>query len=197
MLDLKHLPGANVDEKIVVLLRRHWMDMFSLGFSFIVVLILPLATYAGVQFGMPEFFDDPVRTTLLTLGISLFFLYAWLFLFQHYLDYYLDVWIVTNKRILNIEQRGLFSRTVSELRLHRVQDVTAEIHGFLHTMLDYGNVYIQTAGEKERFEFEDIPHPNQVAKTILDLADEDRKEHLEEAVEEFNAPDKPNAERKQ
>lgn len=192
MLDLKHLPGANVDEKLVVLLRRHWMDLVSLGFSFIVVLLLPFVAYTAIQFGKPDFFEDQVRTTLFTLGLSIFFLYAWLFLFQNYIDYYLDVWIVTNKRILNIEQRGLFSRTVAELRLHRVQDVTAEVHGFLHTMLDYGDVYIQTAGEKERFAFEDIPRPNQVAKMILDLADEDRKEHLEEAVEEFNMPDKPN-----
>lgn len=192
MLNLKHLPNARSDERIVALLRRHWMDLLSLGFSFILVLLLPFIAYAFIQFVRPDFFEDPVRTTLLVLGLSIFFLYAWLFLFQHYIDYHLDTWIVTNKRILNIEQHGLFARTVSELRLHRVQDVTAEVHGFVRTMMDFGDVYIQTAGEKERFEFEDIPHPNEVAKMILDLADEDRKEQLEETIEEFNPPDKPN-----
>ena len=41
------------------------------------------------------------------------------------------MWIITNDRILDIEQHGLFARTVSELRLHRVQDVTAEIKALI------------------------------------------------------------------
>lgn len=190
MIDLQHLPGGQADEKIVILLRRHWMNLLGLAFSFVFVLILPVAAYLVIQVASPAFFEDPIRTTLLVLGGSIFFLYAWLFLYQNYIDYYLDIWIATNNRILNIEQHGLFARTVSELRLHRVQDVTAEVHGFLHTMLDYGNVHIQTAGEKERFQFEDVPHPNHVAKIILDLAEQERKKHLEQAVEEFGMPSK-------
>ncbi|MBI4139117.1 PH domain-containing protein [Candidatus Uhrbacteria bacterium] len=189
MFDLAHLPNGAPNEKAVVLLRRHWFTMLSLALSFAFVLLLPPAIYIGLLLIVPDFFSDSVRVTLLVLGGSIFFLFAWLFLYQSYIDYYLDVWIVTNRRILSMEQHGLFSRTVSELRLHRVQDVTAEVHGFWRTMFDFGDLYIQTAGEKERFIFEEIPHPNAVAKTILDLAEEQRKAHLEEAVEEFGMPD--------
>ena len=188
MLDLKHLPGSSQEkEETKLLLRRHWITLVSLAFSFVLVLFLPLIVISAIQYTSPMFFDDPTRTTLLVMGLSIFFLYAWLFLFQNYIDYHLDVWIVTDRRILNIEQHGLFARTVSELRLYRVQDVTAEVKGFLHTMLDFGDVFIQTAGEKERFQFEDIPHPNQVTKMILDLSEEDRKDELGEAVEEFQS----------
>lgn len=187
MLDLNHLPGSTQQEQTKAVLRRHWVTLISLAFAFVLVLFLPLIVISAIQFTSPTFFDDPVRTTLLILGLSIFFLYAWLFLFQNYIDYHLDVWIVTNRRILNIEQHGLFARTVSELRLFRVQDVTAEVKGFLHTMLDFGDVFIQTAGEKERFQFEDISHPNQVSKMILDLSEEDRKDELGEAVEEFQS----------
>ncbi len=190
MLDLQHLPGSHDGEKTVAVLRRHWMNLSSLMFSLLFVLLLPPAFYATVRTFIPELLDDPAKTTVLILGVSIFFLYAWLFLFQNYLDYYLDVWIVTNRRILNIEQHGLFGRTVSELRLHRVQDVTSEIKGFAATMMDFGNVYIQTAGEQERFVFEKIPHPTRVSKIILDLAEVERKNDLEEAVEEFNMPEK-------
>jgi uncharacterized membrane protein YdbT with pleckstrin-like domain len=190
MIDLNHLPGAAAGERTLLLLRRHWITLSSLIVSLIVVILLPIAAYVGLRFMNPQFLEDPVRLTLSVLGLSIFFLFTWLFLYQHFLDYYLDMWIVTNDRILNIEQHGLFSRTVAELRLHRVQDVTAEVKGFVRTMLDYGDVYIQTAGEQQRFQFEEIPHPNEVAKQILDLADEERKEHLEEAVEEFGMPKK-------
>lgn len=93
------------------------------------------------------------------LFISTFYLFIWLFGLTTFLDYFLDVWIVTDRRIIDIEQKALFSRTTAELELRRVQDVTAEVEGFAATFLDYGNVYIQTAAEKERFIFKQIPHP--------------------------------------
>jgi uncharacterized membrane protein YdbT with pleckstrin-like domain len=191
MIDLNHLPGASAGERTLLLLRRHWVMLIPLIFALVIILALPFAAYLVAQTLAPALFEDPVRVVLFVLGASVFFLFTWLFLYQHFIDYYLDMWIVTNDRILNIEQHGLFARTVSELRLHRVQDVTAEVHGFVRTMLDYGDVFIETAGEQERFHFEEIPHPNAVAKRILDLADEERKEHLEEAVEEFGMPKKP------
>lgn len=190
MIDINHLPGAAAGEQTILLLRRHWVTLTSLMVASVVVVLLPIGATIGLRVLVPAFFDDQVRSTLFLLGESIFFLFAWLFLYQNFIDYYLDMWIVTNDRILNIEQHGLFSRTVSELRLHRVQDVTAEIKGFIPTMLDFGNVFIETAGEIERFHFEQIPHPNAVAKKILDLADLERKEHLEEAVEEFGVPKK-------
>lgn len=190
MIDLNHLPGAAAGEQTILLLRRHWVTLVPLIFSLLIVLALPAAAYFGAQILSPTLLEDQVRAVLFALGASAFFLFTWLFLYQNFIDYYLDMWIVTNDRILNIEQHGLFARTVSELRLHRVQDVTAEIRGFTRTMLDYGDVYIETAGEQQRFHFEQIPHPNAVAKKILDLADEERKEHLEEAVEEFGMPKK-------
>ena len=83
--------------------------------------------------------------------------------------YYLNVHIITNERVVDITQPGILHHTISELHLSRVQDATAEIKGFLHTFLDYGNVYLQTAGETERFVFSEIPNPTKVEKLILDL----------------------------
>ncbi|MFH1077719.1 MAG: PH domain-containing protein [Patescibacteria group bacterium] len=190
MIDLNHLPGGVAGERTLLVLRRHWITLLSLIVALVFVILLPMGAYLGSRIASPEFFVDPVRAALFVLGASIFFLFTWLFLYQHFIDYYLDTWIVTDDRILNIEQHGLFSRTVSELRLHRVQDVTAEVKGFIRTIFDYGDVFIQTAGETQRFQFEDIPHPNAVAKMVMDLAEKERKEHLEEAVEEFGMPKK-------
>lgn len=190
MIDLNHLPGGAAGERTLLVLRRHWITLLSLIVALVFVILLPMGAYLGSRIASPAFFEDPVRAALFVLGASIFFLFTWLFLYQHFIDYYLDTWIVTDDRILNIEQHGLFSRTVSELRLHRVQDVTAEVKGFIRTMFDYGDVFIQTAGETQRFQFEDIPHPNAVAKMVMDLAEKERKEHLEEAVEEFGMPKK-------
>lgn len=190
MLDLHHLPGSDLQEQKILFFRRHPITLIPLILTTALVLVLPASGWFALRAFKPEFFEEPGFFTLYVLGASAFFLFGALFAFQMFVEYWLDVFIVTDKRILDIDQHGLFSRTVSELRLYRAQDVTAEVKGMLHSLIDYGDVYVQTAGEVERFKFEDVPHPNHVAKLILELAEEDRKGHLEAAVEEFGMPDK-------
>ncbi len=189
MIDFQHLPNAVPDEKVVHVLRRHPITLLTVALGFIVLLISPFLIAYLLPLYQPELFANPVFMALIVMFGSIFFLFAWLFLFQNFMDYYLDVWIVTTKRILNIEQTGLFSRTVSELRLYRIQDVTSTVAGFLHTMFDFGDVEIQTAGEKTRFIFEEIPHPNQISKSILEHAEVERRHQLDDAIEEFQPPD--------
>ncbi len=189
MLDLHHLPGSDLQEAQVLTFRRHPITLLPLAITTVILIALPLGAYLFFKNFFPALFDAPAFLPLLTLGASAFFLAGWLFAFQSFVDYWLDVFILTDKRILDIEQHGLFSRTVSELRLYRTQDVTSEVKGFWHTMFDYGTVFVQTAGEVERFKFDLVPHPNRVAKLILEWSETDRKDHLEEAVEDFGMPD--------
>jgi len=190
MLSLHHLPGSNLQESKIYTLRAHIVTTLPLMLSGVLVFALPVIGYVGFDLFNPAILQDPGYRTLFVLGASIFFLFGFLFVFQTFIDYWLDVFIVTDKRILDIEQNGLFNRTVSELRMYRIQDVTAEIKGFTRTIFNFGNVYIQTAAEKERFDFVNISHPNDVAKMILELAEQDRKDHLDEAVEEFGMADK-------
>jgi len=192
MIDLHHLPGPDLRETEVHVFRRHWLTLVPLILSTGLVFILPFAGYAALRIFRAEWFETPTGTIMFILGTSIFFLFGLLFLFQTFMDYWLDIFIVTDKRIIDINQTGLFHRTVSELRLYRTQDVTSEVKGFLASMFDFGDVYVQTAGETERFHFKDIPHPDAVAKRILELAEEDRKNHLEETIEEFGMPDGDN-----
>ncbi|PIS42146.1 MAG: hypothetical protein COT24_05000 [Candidatus Kerfeldbacteria bacterium CG08_land_8_20_14_0_20_40_16] len=137
---------------------------------FVVEFFLPLAALFAFFYFTDFVFEkeSPVGIVII-LASSAYFLFIWLFFFNHWIDYYLDVWIVTNQRILNIEQEGLFSRTISELNLEMVQDATSEVKGKVATVLNFGNVYVQTAGEEKRFVFEEIPAPRQVASKIIEL----------------------------
>lgn len=189
MIDLAHLPNPIPDEKLVFLLRRHPMTMLPLALVTLVLLASPFGAGWYIQTFQPDLPQNQSVFLPLVLIGSIFFLFAWLFLFQYFMDYYLDTWIVTSRRIINIEQSGLFHRTMSELRLYRVQDVTASINGLWATIFNYGEVEVQTAGEKLRFTFEQVRHPNDVSKAILELSETDRREQLDVAVEEFGMPD--------
>jgi uncharacterized membrane protein YdbT with pleckstrin-like domain len=189
MLDLHHLPGSDLPEKSILTFRKHPIVMFSTVLTAAVLVVLPPAAYVLIRAIKPDVLNITGVFPIFVMVASAFFLSGWIFIFQSFIDYWLDVFILSDKRILDIDQEGLFKRTVSELRLYRVQDVTAEVTGVLHTFLDYGSIHVQTAGEEERFEFNDISHPNQVAKMILEWSEDDRKEHLEDAVEDFGLAD--------
>jgi uncharacterized membrane protein YdbT with pleckstrin-like domain len=190
MFDLHNLPNPVPDEELVFFLRRHPITLLSLFIGYALVIILPFGIWSYLLEFQPQLLASEVSRTIILLGGSAFFLFAWLFLFQAFLDYYLDTWIVTTKRILNIEQTGLFGRTVSELRLYRIQDVTATVNGMAATFFNYGEVEIQTAAEHTHFLFEQVGNPNQIAKVILELSEKDREEHLEVTVEELGMSEK-------
>jgi len=169
----KNLEG----EKVIMLLRRHWFIILKKIIFWAIVAVLPLIFYSVAGNVFEELFSYRLSYPILVLFASTYYLYVWLFLFYSFIDYYLDVWIVTNERIINIEQRGLFSREVSEQKLYRIQDVTSELKGFFSTVLDYGTVHIQTAGEEPRFIFKEVPHPQTVAKKIIKIVEENKKFH--------------------
>jgi uncharacterized membrane protein YdbT with pleckstrin-like domain len=178
MLSIYRLPGKLPDEKVIKVLRRDFFILIKKILFFLLLLILPLIlAYLVATSIYPEILFGQVSYPLFALLISFFYLFIWVFFFFSFIDYYLDVWIITNERIFNIEQEGFFSRTISEQRLYRIQDVTSEVEGFFPTVFKYGNVYIQTAGAKERFFFHEIPNPDKVRDTVIKLAEISKKHH--------------------
>lgn len=175
MMRLDHLPNQRPDEHVILFLRRQWFALLAIVVAFVLLVGVPLA--AGWYFldTVEGWLAHPVIGPLLVILGSIYFLSIWLFAFLEFTDYYLDTWIITNERIINIEQQGLFNRTASELDLAAVQDTTAEIRGILQTIFTYGQVYVQTAGEKGRFHFKNIDNPERVKELITRLVEEDKR----------------------
>jgi len=184
MINIESLPGLLPDEKVVKIYRRHPITLFGLYLGIIITFIVPLSAYLIIRGFNLASFGSRSGLILFILFLSAFSLFALLFMFQQFLDHWLDIWILTSRRIINIEQTGLFSRVRSEVRLYRVQDVTSEIKGFLRHMFNYGMVYTQTAGETHRFAFEDIEDPKEAAREILQLAEKDQRTHEQEITTE-------------
>ncbi len=165
-----HFPGQEPDETVVMALRRHTVALFRHialfigGIALPILIYLLLASYTAWFENTTSFFY-----VLFVLGASLFYLYVLFFMFHGWADYYLDIWIVTNERIVAIEQKGMFNRVVSELRLDKIQDVSSEVRGVFPTMFDYGSVHVQTASEVNKFIFSEVPSPDKVSSAILEM----------------------------
>ena len=77
--------------------------------------------------------------------------------------------VITDQHIVDIDQLGLFNRKVSTLRLEEIQDISASVKGPLQTILQYGSIVIQTAGERENFVFNYVPNPYELEHYILSI----------------------------
>lgn len=177
MINLAHLPNQERGEQTVLFLRRYWIDL-AVSFLFAAVM-LGVPIVLGIVFRVAGI--DPYASTFwapaTTALLSAYLLVVLVITLTQITDYMLDIWIVTNERIINIEQFGLFRRKVSEMRLNQVQDISSEMEGFLETFLTYGDVTIQTAGEKLQFHFKNIDNPDDVKLTIARLVADCKKRH--------------------
>ena len=139
-----------------------------------VLALIPAGGYLLIAYSQPGVLADPIVRPLLVLVASSYYLLIWLGFMAQFVDYYLDSWIVTTDKIYDIEQNGLFSRVTAELELSKIQDITSEVKGIIPTIFNYGNVYIQTAAETDRFDFEQVHRPDDIRKAILELVEKQR-----------------------
>lgn len=176
-MNLNLLPNALPDEKVVLFLRRHWIEVLRIFLSTAGLLLLPIVIGVVLGIGNPAIFSHVFLGPVFTVTLVAYLLIVLVLTFTNLTDYWLDVWIVTNERIINTEQHGLFNRVVSEVYLHQIQDITSEQKGFLGTFLTFGDVFIQTAAERERFQFKNIDNPDDVKIAISGLSKVCKSKH--------------------
>ncbi|MFA6502734.1 MAG: PH domain-containing protein [Candidatus Paceibacterota bacterium] len=157
-------------ESVVMEARKHWL-LFVLE-------LLPYAILAVIPFALPKILvlAPPVarfadyfnyHSVLGRAGLGVWLLLTWTGAWNAFTRYFLNAWVLTNKRIVNIKQRGYFRREVSSLFLSRVQDVTTDVEGVLASLLNIGDIKVQTAGEDVEFVMWGIPRPEQMRDIIL------------------------------
>jgi len=159
------------DEKIILLMRRHWITniwwiLVALGLTFTPLFLFP-PLFEG-QFPLIAAFSP--KAQLLTA--TLWYLVTISFVFESFLNWYFNVAIVSNKRVIDIDFSWPLFRTVSECELSRVQDVGYVISGFGATIFNYGDIMVQTASEITRFVFNAVPSVDKAHDIITDLVEE-------------------------
>lgn len=178
MFSTYRLPGKLSGEKVVKVIRRDFFVLVKKVLFFSLLILLPLFFFYVVSTSIfPNLLNGPISYPAFILGASAYYVFVWLLFFFSFLDYFLDVWVITDERIIDIQQKGFFSRVISEQRLYRIQDVTSEVHGFWATMFKFGDVHVQTAGAKQRFFFQEIPHPDETRDLIIKLSERSKRIH--------------------
>lgn len=152
------------DEEVLYVFRKH-----------------PIVMRKGLIIGMGAWLIGPVYTLALTYlrpnnypSVTFFFmslvlsiLLGFLLLVPSWISWYFSVFIVTDQRLIQITQKGFFSRSVVDMGLGQIQMVNYEVSGLQETLLGFGTISMQTfVGD---LIIHDLHHPAKIQKKLLQI----------------------------
>lgn len=162
--------ATDSDEELVADVHKHWIGYVSIwGIGFIsaglllllTVLLLWFASQGGIQIpGGAQAVIGLVALVVAGLILLGSAISAWV--------YGQSTILITNENIIEVKQVSLFSRKVAHLNMINVEDVSVHKEGILPTLLNYGVLSVQTAGETVNFTFTNTPDPNTYRRYIIE-----------------------------
>jgi len=144
------------NENLVKIVRKHVMFLLPVFFTWpLLVVALVLVRYLA-HFDFFGYWPLVLAfTVLLVLLIVLYRFFIWR----------MDALIITDQRVVENEQRGFFSKTVTELLYRDILEISYVKEGVTSSLYNFGDIKIRTASENELV-FEKIPAPAEVVEVI-------------------------------
>ncbi len=148
--------GQRSDEDVIFVKKQHPWVLATAGFIGLGLIIL--LAVAILIWGL-----SGITSLLIVLVIIFALVYGGyrLFIYNSYL------YILTNQRLILIEQKGLFSRRLSESELDKIQNIAVEVNGPIKTLLNFGNIKITTAGVDPVMVVGNVENPYLVQQEII------------------------------
>ncbi|HWO07077.1 MAG TPA: ATP-binding protein [Candidatus Paceibacterota bacterium] len=163
------------NEKVLLKLRKHWIILVRDIVATVILGILPFILFGIIGLTVPIPFDLSALIPFGALLSALWLLAIWLTLAVLWTNYYLDLWAVTDQRIISVDQINLFNRKVTTLDLEKIQEISVRTENIFETFLHFGTVTIETASPENDVRMEGIPHPEQIRTRILEQANHFRQ----------------------
>ena len=175
MNDILHaFPGQGTDEPVFVFARSYPVAFLPTALVFLIIFAFSvLSQYVVATNLLVPFTTEQANAGILFLGA--FQLLVLVIFLAAVLDFYYDLIVVTDRRLVEVDQELLFFRRISELPLEEVEDVTSLTEGFLSDVFGYGTVEVQTAGTEDKFIATNIYAPREVTAIILNLSEQVKK----------------------
>jgi hypothetical protein len=149
------------DEKIILLLRSHPFTQISWIFKSLFLFL----TLFVLNFFIKNLFSQGGIFVINIFFLVFILSYVWF----NIINWYFNVGIITNRRIIDIDVDAILYKEISVATLDKIQDITEKGGGYFETFFDYGSIFSQTAGTNANVEFLDIPYPSEAIQIINKL----------------------------
>lgn len=167
-IDSIKLKDMRPGEKPIMIIKRHWIILVKLWLYFLGWIFATSMFYVFWNYAWAH------------LLVIIFWMIYSIFLYIEWLNHELDLYIITNNRIIWVDQVWFLDRKVSECNLWQVQEVWNQTKWLLANLLNYWTITIQTAWNATNFTMDIAPFPIENSRKILNEVDKYRDTHKEE-----------------
>ena len=157
------------DEKVVLIIHKHWYAWFisTIWFLLLFVLLLIIAIMMWSEIRDSSWLVISLLTVLF-LGLTSLILYE-------YYDWYEDKIILTDQRLLVVDRQGYFTRQVKEISLDKIENVAYDVSGLISTVFRLGSIYIKSAADTTDIHIDFIHRPKKIQETITSTYEDQEK----------------------
>ncbi len=163
------------NEELILFLRQHPVTNVPWIVGSLIALVLPIVfIQLDLIFGLGFFINVP--TNLFVGALIIYYLLILGFAVEQFLHWYFNIYIVTNKHIVDVDFDSLLYRRITEINLTDIESVKSKISGVFGSLFNFGDINIETAAAHQTIDFIKIPRPDFVADTVQDLIDASKGE---------------------
>lgn len=160
--------GQDPNEKILLLLRAHQVTNLKWIIPAVLLFFGPFFVPTVLRSLNLDLSTIPQTFAIVFLIIN--YLLVLIITFEGFLHWYFNVYIVTEKNIIDVDFHSILFKNIDVAPLRNIEDTSSSMGGILNSIFHYGNVFIQTAGATKNIDFHSVPRPHHVADFILDEA---------------------------
>ncbi len=158
-MDIAKLIQLKPDEEVLMTVRQDFVPF------------VPRMVFFALWFVIPFFFLFPLfRQGAWGVGVFLLLvLSAVFFSLRSWFAWQRTIFVVTDRRLIDIDQHGFFDRSISELFFSGIDEVSFRRKGFFSTIFRYGLVLIKTTGSAADIEVRRVRNPSRLTDLVNDL----------------------------
>lgn len=166
--------GQREGEEVVLVFRRHIIALRKGFYSILIPFViasLPTLIFPG------EFLYLYIAFGGLAFGLVLFF--------YHWIGWYFTIYILTDQRLRQSTQKGIFGKSVIDLPVSKIQNISYTIPGLSGELFKFGTIIIQTyVGD---LILDMVEHPATVYNKLQDVASTANSQSNSGNYEEINS----------
>ena len=160
-------------ENVLVVCRRHWIFLWPRVIFEALIAIVPVVAlfivlrWADALDGAAPKIAGVISLVWLAIwGVRIFFIWY---------RYNNDLWTITDQRLVDSTRSNPFNLRMAAADLVNIVDTEVVRSGILPTLLNYGNIRVETAGERDDIFLPGVPRPAEVHALIDKERDRERR----------------------
>lgn len=149
----KHFKGQQKNEIMHCFCRKHWIVLLPHFIGFVIAMgLLAALFYLGT---ILDFSSYRIIAALVILGLTYYLHYFFIRLF----NYYIQTLIITNFRVIQIDQTLFFHRNRDSIDVPEIQDIVIQQNGLFKTIFNYGEIIITLSSAHSTKTLYCVPNP--------------------------------------